>query len=196
MADKFYEKEAKRMEKDKRFKFKFQDLINEIADRAQVLKLQGKNTGKASLQQTAKVAATSSVSQGSFRDAVRDSPPKQQGIIPSKQPSNQMRCRFCSQQHTTEGCTKLLAMNLQQRMDSLKKQGFCYRCLHKGHVARDCGMRQPPICKTCNLGHQSMLHTPNGVAIRPAQRDTTAPGTAPAQTGPTETEAQEATATA
>merc|ERR1712228_844935 len=47
MADKFYEKEAKKMKKDKRFRFKYQDLVSEIADRAQVLKLQGKNAPKA-----------------------------------------------------------------------------------------------------------------------------------------------------
>ena len=186
------------MKKDKRFKFKFQDLIDEVADRAQVLKLQGKNSAKSQTQQTAKVAAVSSTTQGSFRDVVRDSPPKHQGPIPSRQQVIQQKCRFCLLQHTTESCTKLLAMSLQQRLESLKKQGFCYRCLHKGHVAKDCGVRLPPICKTCKLGHQSMLHPPSGTAARTSQRDPTATsgGVNQAQTETAESGTQEASTTA
>ena len=198
MADRFYEKEAKRMKKDKRFKFKFQDLINEVADRAQVLKLQGKNTLKGTTQQTAKVAAMTSSSQGSFRDVLRDSPPKQQGPLVSRTASIQAKCRYCLQSHQTEGCTRLMAMSLQQRIDSLKKAGFCFRCLHKGHVAKDCGVRQPPICRTCKLGHQSMLHPVNGTATRPTPRDTVAPtgGAGLIQVESTGTETQESTTTA
>ena len=198
MADKFYEKEARKMKKDKRFKFKFQDLISEVADRAQVLKLQGKNTGEVKGQQTAKVAVMTSGAQGSFRDVLRDSPPKQQGPLPPRQAGNSPKCRFCLQGHLTESCSRLSSMSLQQRFDSLKKAGFCYRCLHKGHVAKDCGVRQPPICKTCKLGHQSILHTVNGMAPRPTQRDS---GVAPAgantnQEVPNEVDHQEASTSA
>ena len=155
MADKFYEKEAKRMKKDKRFKFKFHDLISEVADRAQVLKLQGKNAVK---PQTAKVAVLGSGAQGSFRDVLRDSPPKQQGGLPSRPPSAQGRCRFCHESHQTETCHKLAAMSMSQRVEALKKGGFCFRCLTRGHMERECVQVQPPICKTCKMGHQSLLH--------------------------------------
>ena len=175
MADRFYEKEAKRMKKDKKFKFKFQDLISEIADRAQVLKLQGKNNLK---PQTAKVAATTSAAHGSFRDVLKDSPPKQQGPLPNRTTTSQSRCRFCQQGHQTDSCNKLLSMSLRQRLESLKKGGHCYRCLAKGHLERDCTQVQPPICKICKMGHQSMLHNPAGKApVKPAQIASTTGGT-------------------
>ena len=154
MANRFYEKEAKKM-KDKKFKFEFQDMINEVADRAHVLKLQGKNTLR---PQTVKVAAVTSGPQASFRDILKNLPPKQQGPLPMKQSSIQVRCKFCQQGHQTSTCVKLLAMSMQQRVEALKKGGFCFRCLTKGHMERECMQVQLPICKTCKMGHQSMLH--------------------------------------
>ena len=161
MADRFYEKEAKKMKKDKRFKFKFQDLINEVADRAQVLKLQGKNTSKTL---TAKVAAVAGGPQGSFRDILKNSPPKQQGPLPVKTAISPVKCRFCQENHQTEVCTKLMSMGLQQRVEALKRGGFCFRCLSRGHMERECTRVQPPICRTCKMGHQSMLHNLGGRA--------------------------------
>ena len=145
------------MKKDRKFRFKFQDLISEIADRAQVLKLQGKNTVKGQMHQTVRVAATACGPQGSFRDVWTDSPPKQ-GALPVNPATTQEGCRYCLQDHQTEACNKLLAMNLQQRLEALKRAGFCFRCLTRGHMARECSQRQPPIRETCKRGHQSMLH--------------------------------------
>ena len=136
MANRFYEKEAKKTKKDKRFKFKFQDLINKVADRAQVLKLQGMNMAKGQVQQMAKVAVIANGPQGSFRDVLRDSPPKQQGALPVKPATMQAKCRFCLQSHQTEAYSRLLAMSQQQRLEALKRAGFCFRCLKKGHVAK------------------------------------------------------------
>ena len=162
------------MKKDKRFRFKFQDLINEVAERAQVLKLQGKNNPK---PQMAKVAAAAGTTHGSFRDVLKDSPPKQQGPLPSWTSTLQSRCKFCQQGHQTDNCNKLLSMGLRQRLEALKKGGHCYRCLAKGHMERDCTQVQPPICRVCKMGHQSMLHNPNGRAMaRPAQAATLAGG--------------------
>ena len=164
MADRFYEKEAKRMKREKSFRFKFQDLISEVADRAQVLQLQGKSVTK---QQTVKVAAVTGGASGSFRDILRDSPPKQQGPLPSKAVAVQYKCRYCQQGHQTEACVKLMSLSLQQRMEALKRAGFCFRCLTKGHMEKNCTQVLPPICKSCKMGHQTMLH--NSTARAPTR---------------------------
>ena len=74
------------------------------------------------------------------------------------------KCRFCMQQHVTESCPKLIQMTVPQRIEALKRAGFCFRCLTWGHLARDCQLVNPPICRVCQLGHQSMLHGSSGWA--------------------------------
>ena len=120
--------------------------------------------------QTAKVAATSNQQMNSYSGRVKYSPPKAQPALPTRhqattrqQPGAQ-KCRFCMQQHITESCPKLMQMTVPQRMEALRRTGFCFRCLTRGHMARDCPVINPPICRVCSLGHQSMLHPPAGVA--------------------------------
>ena len=163
MADKFYEKETKKRRKDGKFQSKFQDVIDAVSDRAQVLKAQGKNVIKESGGQTAKVAAVANASPTYFSNVVKNSPPKAQPPLPTRPQTTQQKCRFCEMAHQTESCQTLMQMGLQQRWEALKRAGFCYRCLTRGHRGKECPMRIPPICKVCKLGHQSMLHNYNPV---------------------------------
>ena len=156
MADKFYEKETKKRKKDSKFRYKFQDLIDAVSDRAQVLKAQGKNVVKETSQETAKVAAMTGTPW--LSNIIEYSPPKVQTAIPSNQQAAPHKCRFCTLAHPTESCHALMQMTGQQRLEALKRAGFCFRCLTRGHVARECPDVMPPICEECQLGHQSMLH--------------------------------------
>ena len=75
--------------------------------------------------------------------------------------------KFCLQAHQTSVCNKLMAMGMQQRVEALKRGGFCFRCLTKGHMEKNCTQVLPPICKSCKMGHQTMLH--NSTARAPAR---------------------------
>ena len=161
MADKFYEKETKKRKKDGKFRYKFQDLIDAVSDRAQVLKAQGKNVTKEISYQTTKVAAMANMPDKYWNEIIGSSPPKLQQAPTIERQTMQYKCRFCAMAHTTELCQKLMQMTVEQRLEALKRAGFCFRCLTRGHVARDCPDIMPPICGECQLGHQSMLHDPD-----------------------------------
>ena len=82
MADEFYKKEAKKKKKDAAFRMKFQDVVDEVMERAQILKAQGK-TSKPT--QVAKVAAAATnMGPRNYSGVLRNSPPKVQQPLPSK----------------------------------------------------------------------------------------------------------------
>ena len=45
-----------------------------------------------------------------------------------------VKCVFCSGTHWSDECTE--HTSLQARMEKLR--GFCFKCLQKGHMAKDC----------------------------------------------------------
>ena len=86
-----------------------------------------------------------------YVQAVENSPPKIQ------QPAG--KCECCqSTQHSILNCNKLGNMRLEDKMTELKGFQYCFRCMHKGHIAKFC-KNKPIKCGKCNLmGHPTILH--------------------------------------
>jgi hypothetical protein len=165
-ADEFYSKEAKEKRKNPKFRYNFQNLIDRVEERAQVLKAQGKTMSQKS--QTAKVAATSAnaIVQGpmTYQNALRDSPPEQQPVLHN--------CGFCDSMHKTEECGKLQEMPLETRLSELRRKGMCFRCLEGGHISRNC-QKSTVRCNECHGRHQTILHrrTETQLTSAESQRD-------------------------
>ena len=62
----------------------------------------------------------------------------------------------CKEIHSTENCPSLKGMTLTERRKTLMTKGACFRCLLRGHVARNCssGAR----CRVCGGRHSVLLH--------------------------------------
>ncbi len=51
----------------------------------------------------------------------------------------------------------MLKNTLEERAEALNKNGFCIKCLEKGHKRFDC--KKNPTCAKCDRpGHQMLLH--------------------------------------
>lgn len=65
-------------------------------------------------------------------------------------------CAFCEKGHTLEQCYQFGAKSYKDKLDFLRKSGFCFGCLVKGHLSKDCIRRS--TCQLCSKKHPSMLH--------------------------------------
>lgn len=84
------------------------------------------------------------------------------------------RCAFCLGTHPPEECEKVT--NIEERKRILLKFGRCFKCVKKGHRARDC--KAIVKCKNCKGPHHTCLcdaitkspppseHTPGGDGSR------------------------------
>ena len=163
-ADGFYEKEAKQKRKDPLFRFKFEDLMIKVEERAQILKAQGKSATGGTENQTAKVAATTTNSEPRSYNIVKEaaknnafsvSPPKQQ---PQLYQRPQEKCIICNFNHNIKECPRMKSMTTVKRLEELKRRGICFRCLEGGHMARGCPQAANVRCSECNGRHQTLLH--------------------------------------
>ena len=144
LAETFFTKEAEKRESDEEFRFKFADLQRFIQTKATVLKATGKT------RTYSKIAVMSESGPQHYHHPQQRTPP--QKIPPSK-----VSCRFCKAKHETEECEKLLKMGIEERAEALNKNGFCIKCLEKGHKRFDC--KKNPTCAKCDRpGHQMLLH--------------------------------------
>ena len=66
----------------------------------------------------------------------------------------QMNCAFCLRGHQHEECRRI--QDVEERKKLLIKFGRCFRCLRKGHLAKDCSNRKV-VCKYCSGKYHSAL---------------------------------------
>ena len=148
LSEEFYIEEAKEKREDATFRYKFQDVIDVASEKAQILKARGITSKK-----TAKVAATQATATGQvpYNLIVENSPPKMQ------QPAT--GCDCCqSTQHSIQNCNKLGSMKIENVMAELRRFQYCFRCMHKGHIAKFC-KNKAVKCGKCNFfGHPTILH--------------------------------------
>ena len=172
LSEEFYIEEAKEKRDDASFRYKFQDVINVISEKAQILKARGITSKKT--PKTAGVAATQKMG---YNEAVENSPPKVQ------QPASSCEC--CqSTQHSIQNCNKLWHMKLEERMAELRKYNYCFRCMMKGHIAKFC-KNKPVKCGKCSLfGHPSILHGIRELRQQQQQQRLAAGATATSNTTP------------
>ena len=62
-------------------------------------------------------------------------------------------CCFCQQPHPSAKCTTVA--QVEARKQILKGSGRCFRCLRRGHIAREC--RSATKCSNCNGRHHTSI---------------------------------------
>ena len=62
-------------------------------------------------------------------------PTSASALFTENQTSSTTHCTFCKQLHPTASCH--VETNKAARRESLKKQGRCFVCLRRGHLAKD-----------------------------------------------------------
>lgn len=65
-------------------------------------------------------------------------------------------CVFCKRNHTLEECMVIREKTHKDRTEFLKKGGYCFGCLMKGHVSRKCKHRM--TCQVFSQKHPTILH--------------------------------------
>lgn len=68
-------------------------------------------------------------------------------------------CPCCEERHSLEKCVRLEKMAHKDKIRFLKENGFCYSCLCKGHISKECRKRMS--CFKCGLKHPVVLHRDN-----------------------------------
>ena len=58
--------------------------------------------------------------------------------------------------HQLDACTIFLDMPIKEKYEILRKGGFCYLCLSKGHIASQCEIGSN--CSECGWRHHVVLH--------------------------------------
>lgn len=79
--------------------------------------------------------------------------PSAAALFTEKQPASTPTCKFCKQRHPTASCH--VVTNRAARRECLKKQGRCFICLRKGHLAKDCPSKI--TCFKCSARHHVSL---------------------------------------
>ena len=150
MADEFYRKEAKKKKKEPTFRMGFQDVVDAVLERAQILKAQGKTSKPAQVARVA--AASTNIGVRNYSGVLRNSPPKVQQPLPAK-----VVCAICQFGHATAACAKFKQLTVEKRLEELRRRGICFNCLSGGHISRLCD-QQRSKCGSCGDYHHTLLH--------------------------------------
>lgn len=68
-------------------------------------------------------------------------------------------CGYCKEDHNLAKCSKFLNLNVQQRIDFVKVNHYCFNCLSNMHLLKKC--RSLNTCNHCSKKHHSILHIVN-----------------------------------
>ena len=65
-------------------------------------------------------------------------------------------CSFCADKHEITDCKRFNSKPHDQKVDYLKKNGYCFGCLKKGHLSKNCNKKM--LCQICKRNHPTLLH--------------------------------------
>ena len=77
-------------------------------------------------------------------------------------------CPCCTGGHTLDVCARLEKMAHKEKIDFLKENGACFRCLCIGHISKNC--QRKISCSKCGLRHPTVLHKDSVATAEPAER--------------------------
>ena len=80
---------------------------------------------------------------------VKPKPPTAAALFSSQDRRSSPTCSFCRKRHLSASCT--IVTDVAARKYILKKQGRCFWCLKRNHVARDCSLQIK--CSSCGMKH-------------------------------------------
>ena len=98
--------------------------------------------------------------------------------------SDAVVCPLCKKDHDLESCNDFIAKSVSERRDFVMSNRLCFGCFETGHVTRFCKSRR--TCRECKKQHPTLLHDPEGVRNRAAQRVQDQRDTRPRRPPPTE----------
>ncbi|XP_063931166.1 uncharacterized protein LOC135143218 [Zophobas morio] len=75
--------------------------------------------------------------------------------IVNRNEHSQISCNYCKQSHTIFFCQSFLGLNVDRRLNEIKKRHLCTNCLRSGHTLETCNAGN---CKKCNRRHNTLLH--------------------------------------
>lgn len=82
---------------------------------------------------------------------------------PKRQPVRPTQCEYCNGPHQLERCSNIESLPHTDKLNFLRNQGLCFRCLSHGHISSGCS--QTASCRLCNRAHQTILHIQRGDQI-------------------------------
>ena len=167
---KFWEQEAERRKGRSASKVYFLNVINFIAQRAEMAALMGaieQQKGKTSA--TCNATATNPTEAAPWNDTVKNSPKKTQQPLIEKP-----KCANCPslQNHDTKHCHKLINMDEEKIDEKMKELGLCFSCAEPGHTARNC-KKEKPVCAKCGNNHLTIFHKRNAKRQKIARENAT-----------------------
>lgn len=65
-------------------------------------------------------------------------------------------CPLCNRMHAIRQCTRLLIMNVEQKLRAVAHHGLCSNCLAQTHQRADC--KSLDRCRRCVQDHHTALH--------------------------------------
>ena len=65
-------------------------------------------------------------------------------------------CCFCEGKHALLDCFKFKSQPHNEKVECLKINGYCFGCLKKGHMSKDCKTKLD--YQTCQRKHPTLLH--------------------------------------
>ena len=81
------------------------------------------------------------------------------GKIARSGTSSGIRCSYCKGNHSLASCEDFKGVSRYRRVEFLRRESRCFRCLMKGHVVGDC--RSKLVCEVEGCGgrsHHTLLH--------------------------------------
>ena len=84
-------------------------------------------------------------------------------------------CKLCpNQQHTIRNCPKFLQMNVEDRLDFIRRHGLCLNCFSRAHGVKNCNSSHN--CYTCDQRHNTLLHINRGSNVSQSQFENSSGG--------------------
>ena len=66
-------------------------------------------------------------------------------------------CSVCNNDdHPTSVCEALSRMEMNMKLETIRKKFLCVHCLEKGHIGKECN--NVPTCAICRKKHNTLLH--------------------------------------
>ena len=65
-------------------------------------------------------------------------------------------CPCCLYKHRLGECRTFLKLSETEKREAVRKNGICFRCLEKGHIAASC--QEATSCAVCGGNHHSAFH--------------------------------------
>ncbi|CAH8615647.1 unnamed protein product [Dicrocoelium dendriticum] len=77
-------------------------------------------------------------------------------------------CPVCSGNRLAVECRIFREVDISLRWEMLKTKNLCFGCLRRGHIAKNCGIRQTCNAAGCQSRHHSLLHGGEVPKLTPA----------------------------